>query len=303
MAKVKKGLLKAECNVKGVGVEYLPIFLNRKGVSTHKINKLGDEEYNLLIDFCDLHKFFAICQNMCYNKKVVKYKGILSPVTWLIKHAGLFIGAVLFTVLVALLNNLILKVEVVGSGSCYEEETVKVLSENGARKYAVFSALDYDDLASVVLRENKSLSFVSIKKDGNKLVVNTVASQKEPSVLGGEIKDLLSPCQGVVEKVSVWRGTSLVKAGDLVDKGTVLVGAYHLLKEGVKSPTYVVARITVIESREYFYKAQNYSEENIKVALMLAEFYIGDEIIEKTPIKSEGGITVKLKVRHTVYGG
>ena len=114
---------------------------------------------------------------------------------------------------------------------------------------------------------------------------------------------MLSPVKGVVEKINVLRGTVLVNEGDLVDVNTPLVGAYHTLKSGEKSPTFVVARITVIEQTEYFYKCHTASEESVKAALSLAEFFIGGEIISKTPAVVDDGIVVKLKIRHTIYGG
>ncbi len=300
---LKRGLLRAEVSVRGEKLRYMPELLHRKGVNVYEFILKDDQNALITVDFLDLSKIFAICKNMCYNKKVVKYKGILSPFTALIKRAGFFIGSVLFLILTPILNNVILSVDVKGSGSCLADETKTIAYENGAQIFSTFSSLDYSALATKILTENSRLSFVTVEKQGNRLVINTVLSTSEPSVLGKNQVDLISSYDGKIEAITVLRGTPLVEVGSAVKKGDKLVGAYLTGKDGEFYETYVIARVKILQNYKYFYKCDIVNDISVSTAYALAEFNSDGEVVEKTHAVKEGGIEVTLTIRRTVYGG
>ena len=303
MARIKRGLLRAEYKIKGEKLRYLPEFLHRKKISVYNFRLINDSECYVTIDFQDIRNFFAICKNMCYNKLIVRYKGLLSPFVAVFKRIGLFVGALLFTLVVIVFNNLVLDVKVVGSGSCFKEQTNGVVYDFGVKKYTAFSSIDYKALEAEILSNNPRLSFVTVKKQGNILVIDTVLSDKEPSVLGKNTDDLISNYNGVVEEITVLRGTALVRVGETVKKGDKLVGAYLIGKDQTEYQTFVLARVKILEKTEYFYKCDENTEQNLSIAYALAEFNINGEIKEKTHSFEEGGIRVTVTVRRTVYGG
>ena len=240
---------------------------------------------------------------MCYNKKIIKYKGVLSPITFIVNKIGFIIGGILFALLSAIFNNLLLDVKVTGSGSCFEEQTKQIVYQEGATKYSWFSKLDYKEIERQILTQNPRLSFVSVKKQGNILVVDTVLSSSEPSILGKNTGDLVAEFDGVVEDITVLRGTALVTTGQQVKAGDKLVGAYLLGKEGEEYKTFVLARVKILKNTEYFYKCNGKSEIDVSVAYALAEFNESGEIKEKRHEIVDGGIKVILTVRRTIYGG
>ncbi len=303
MAKIKKGLLRAVYKVKGDKLIYLPEFLHRKSVNVYFFKQTDEKECLIELDYFDSYKFFAICKNMCYNKLIVKYKGLLSPLTYLVKNFGLLLGIVAFIILTALSNNVILGVKVTGSGSCFSQETKAVVNEFGASKYTLFSSVDLQKLETAILTSNSRLSFVAVKKQGNILVVDTVLSKQEPSVLGSSTSDLISDYDGVIEEITVLRGSALVEKGQEVKRGDILVGAYLLGKEDIEYKTFVLARVKILQKTEYFYKCDNPTKSDISIAYALAEFKIGGEIKEKSHTVEKGGVKITLTVRRTVYGG
>ena len=303
MAKIKKGLLRAVYKIKGEKLLYLPELLHRKGVDVYFFKQTDKNECLIELDFFDSRKFFAICKNMCYNKQVVKYTGLLSPLTHLIKNIGLVVGAVVFFILATLFNNVILDIKVVGSGSSFSQETKAIANEFGASKYTLFSNVNLDRLEAEILRENPRLSFVTAKKQGNILVIDTVLSKIQPHTLGSSTDDMVSEYEGVVEEITVLRGTALVEKGQAVKVGDKLVGAYLVGKEELEYKTFVLARVKILQKNEYFYKCDNPIEKDVSIAYALAEFNIGGEIKEKSHVIEEGGVRVILTLRRVVYGG
>ena len=98
----------------------------------------------------DAKKVFAILRGSCYNIKKVRPKGLSKIAERVVKSAGLFTGILLFFLSVLFFEARVLDIRVVGSGAYYKDEVLRILSENGVKK---FSALPDDcspDLKSVV---------------------------------------------------------------------------------------------------------------------------------------------------------
>ena len=300
---LKRGLLRVVYKISGDKLRYLPALLNNKKINVYEFINYDELNGLVTIDYQDRSKFFAICKNMCYNISVVKYKGILSPAILMLSRWGLVVGSALFIVIALLLNNLILKVEVVGSGSCFANQTISVANKNGANVFSTFSSLDFDKIETEILTENPRLSFVSIEKQGNKLVINTVLSSNEPSVLEKTETDLVSLYDGVIEEITVLRGMPIVAINQTVKKGDLLVGAYLIKKDGEVYSTYVVARVKIIENYKYFYKCDYVNDIAISTAFALAEFNASGDISEKSYEIKDGGIEVTLKINRIIYGG
>ena len=117
--------------------------------------------------------------------------------------------------------------------------------------------------------------------------------------------DVLSGVDGVVEEISVLRGTALVAVGDSVKKGDALVGAYVLGKEeGERYETFTVARVKVLESVCFEYEGLAVSDRTVELAYALSEFKIDSgEIVTKSHDIIGDKIVVNLSVRHVFYGG
>ena len=300
---LKGGFLRAVCKIKGESVNLLPEFAHKKGVAVINFLPISKTECLMTVDFSELYKIFAICKNMCYNVTVVRYKGVLSPLTLLIKHFTLVISGVLFTLITLFFSSMVLDVKVTGSGSCFANETKQVVSEFGVKKYTFFSKIDYNALETAILQSNPRLSFVTATKRGGSLVINTVLSTSPPSILGQNQLDLLSKWDGVVEEISVLRGTAIVKVGDKVKVNDLLVGAYLLDESGNAYPTYVVARVKILENKEYFYKCSEITDQAVSIAYALSEFYVDGEVASKSHKVIDGGIIVTTTIRRVIYGG
>ncbi|MBO7214221.1 MAG: sporulation protein YqfD, partial [Clostridia bacterium] len=219
MAKLKKGLLRISYEVSGKNIKYLPEYLHIKKVCVYKFCLKTENTCFITIDFADNDKFFAICKNMCYNKKVTGYKGILSPLAKVVCSIGLSLGILLFSLSSYLLGGVLLGVKVEGSAKCFANETIATVKSLGVEKYDLFSSINYDEIEREVLKSNQKISFVSVYKRGNFLIVSAELSSGVTEPLSKSDGDLVSTCNGVIEELSVLRGTALVNVGDTVKVG------------------------------------------------------------------------------------
>ena len=298
---MKRNLLRIKFKVIGNRLDYLLALLHSRQIPVFHADRQSEDKLCITIDFCDRNKFFAICKNMCYNKSIIGFYGLLSPLAYLMKNIGIYLGIIVFCITNTFLSDILLGVDCVGSGACFKSQTQIVAEMNGAIKYSKISSIDFKNLEKEILRTNPMLSFVSVKKQGNRLIINSILSDKQPDILSENTESLVSEYYGVVESISILRGTALVKVGDTVEKGTELVGAYLTGKEDKTYPTYILARITIISTETRFIPYDNEITDNLlKSAEKVAEFESEGEVIYAKAEKCEGGIIINLKVRHTI---
>lgn len=298
---MKKGRLFCEFTISGTNLKYLIGYLQNKSIGVFNYVEVDDKTSKVLIDYTDRRKFFAICKNMCYNIKCVKYKGMLSPFIIAYKNIGLIIGLALFIITALYSSDYILRVDV--GGSYYESEILSISKDYGVDVYKKFSKANISGLKQKLLSLNPSISFISIDKKGNTLNINVVSSENNDTLFNKNSTDLLCPVNGVVESVSVLRGTALVEKGQEVSVGTPLIGAYTIGKEDKIIPTYIVGRVTVLEKKVKFYKLSTVNEENIKTAEAILKFNENDEVVSISSRSVDGGIEVLITIRHVIVGG
>ncbi len=304
MARLRRGYLRITYLVQGKNIRCLPSFLHFRNVSVLEFKIKSDSECELTIDFKDRYIFFAICKNMCYNKKVTRYKGMLSPFARFFVKAGVCLGVISFTMLSWVLNGIVLDIKVEGSAKCFERETLSLVSVCGIKKYSSFKNVDYVALESAILSNNEKISFVSVYKRGNSLVINAELSNSPNEPLAKHDGDLVSSVDGVIEEISVLRGTALVTLGQEVKKGDILVGAYLTDKDGEVYKSFTVARVKILETLTFEYQCANLSESAIELYYAISKFKVSElEIYEKSHEIIDDKIVITLVVRHVLYGG
>ena len=248
------------------------------------------------------HKFFAICKNMCYNTRIIRYSGLFGFIFNAAKNAGIIAGVISLFALNYAFGDVIVGVEKTGSG-----KNLTVVSKEaesfGVKAGGRFSKIDYARAKSLILSDNPSLSFVTLKKEGNRLIINTVKATVDVKPLSKERKDLLTGVSGVVKSIIVLRGTPLVKAGDSVNAGDAVAGAYIVDKNGAIYPAYVLATVEIESEQEYFYKKIAPTEFDFPYAKQAAKFMLDGDVAEMRCEIVSGGVKVVAKVTHTFIAG
>ena len=251
-------------------VEALSVFrvvdkLARAGIEVRSFRILTKNSAVFTVNGKDTKKAFAILRGSCYNIKKVRPKGALKALSVLKRYIGLAAGILLFFISVLVFETRILDIRVVGSGAYYQDEVLRILDENGIKK---FSSLP-NDCAPVTAKiiALPYVSFCTVGKQGG-IVTVTVEVTFDNALLASE--PLLSPASGVIQELVVVRGTPLKQVGDSIQAGEEVVRNEVLFgEEGSARKVIVIARVTVAYS---FQKEYAGSEES---ALLSAELEFG----------------------------
>lgn len=262
--------------IRGLNLDRLINTLGKRGITLLNVKKYGNKRLIITVNSAENEKIFAIGKELCYNIKKVRDGGRLYPALFLLRNAGLLIGAAIFLISIFIINDLIFSFSFTGSGALYGREITEYLNGKGVAVFSRFSGLDLKTLGESILADNPHLSFVDIRRSGNRLEINAAAATDNVKRLEGDAKELTADAAGTVETVKVYRGTAEVQAGQTVEPGDVLVAGYAVVKDR-RLEINVIAFVTVISEYRYEFRCDSDAGEDI--ALIFAEEAFGDKEI------------------------
>ena len=252
------------------------------GVSVFKVEKLSVKIMQFCVKNDECEKFFAITNKLCYNVLTIYDSGLKNKALFLLKRLGFILGAIVFFISTALPSLFVCKVEFLGDASVYSDRLNNYLIDNGVSTFTPFSKLDLDSLEVALLKDNDYLSFASIKKRGGTLIVYAKLKTEPPTVIDSTIYKLYSTVNGVVDGVTVYRGTATVKKGDAVSVGDLLVDGVVTIKDTtVASNVYATVNIIVTKTYEYFSEYDNMEDASIAYAELECGYKAEYSVIKK----------------------
>ena len=237
------------------------------GVSVFNVEKISVKVMQFCVKNNECEKFFAITDKLCYNVMTVYDTGFGSKLIYCAKRLGFILGAIVFFVATVLPSLFVCKIEFLGNASVYSDKIYGYLQDCGVSIHVPFSKLDLDQLEVNLLKENDYLSFASLKKRGGTLIVFTELKTEPPTIIDSSILKLCSSVDGVVEGIKVYRGTAVVKVGDTVKVGDLLVdGVVEVKDTTVSSNVYATVNIVVTKTYEFFSEYDNMEDASIAYA-------------------------------------
>ena len=267
----------------------------------------------------DFKKVVGLAKQTDNKVKIKSKKGFPFVAHQYKKRKIFFSFLCLIVVSILFLSNFVWNIEIIGNQTISKEEILQNLKEQGLNIGNFKKNVDTKAIVNNMRLNRNDLAWIGIELKGTNAIVKIVeAAQKPDIVQEDEYCNIVATKDGMIVKVNALNGTPLVKEGDTIKKGTVLVGGWlegkytgmryvHANGE-VKAKVWyeekekielnqVITRQTENTERKYsvrinnftinFYKTlskfQKYDtiEENKKLKLF-SDFYLPIEILKKT---------------------
>jgi len=172
-------------------------------------------------------------------------------------RTAFFVGAVIFFVLLQLLSSFVWTVEVSGNSTVPDSKIIQNCRKIGVYEGVFKNKIDAKPAAQELLLNTPELAWAAFNIEGSKVTVDVTEVKNPVLQEKGLPSNLVSNAEGIVEKIDVTSGNVLVKVGDSVAKGEVLVsGITETLNSTVfvASSGSVTARIneTVVEEGTFY---------------------------------------------------
>lgn len=211
-------------NVEGLTLEK---FLNLAANNDIYIWDIQRIDYTLLEmkvstkGFKELKKIVHRGASRIYIKEKIGFPFFLNKLK---KRKMLGFGFLIFIGLIFFLTSFIWKIEILGNETVSSEELLKILENINVKYGTIKYNIDKDEIKNIILDEVDYLSFVGVEVKGTKLIIEIKEQDLPP-----ETVDKDKPChivakkKGVIVKIVAKNGKGIVKEGDVVKKGQILI--------------------------------------------------------------------------------
>jgi similar to stage IV sporulation protein len=238
--------------VNGLNLSPLADKLARSGVTLYAV-KRRHRLLRFTVSCADRDKVIARLDNLCYNYTIKCAKGILPVFGLLIKRAGILAGLAAFAAVLFASGFFVWEIRVSGCQRIEPQSVLEKVQEAGVREKS-FGRADCREIEKHLTTSFKDIAFVTARYKGLALFIEIVETPPRLEAIDNAPKDVVSHCDGVISRLLVFSGTPLVKAGDAVKKGQVIIAGYLEKPDGERLPVramgevYGIARLSYIET-------------------------------------------------------
>lgn len=180
----------------------------------------------------------------------VRYVGVSAVANFFCKHWLLPVALVLAVALCAVLPLFCLKIDV--GGDLPSEQVQAALSDCGVAVGSRLAFLDIDKLENALCLKLDAL-YVTVNRSGCRLFVNAYKKKLPQDVIDLKSRrDMVASASGEVVSVLCEQGNTLVKVGDVVSVGDVLIEGKRIFADGTFGDVYACGRVKLKVSQSGF---------------------------------------------------
>jgi|GEM_PF-5812794 len=212
-------------NVKGLSIESFLNSLARYGIRIADLKRLSRTKARLVLSRSDYIKAQRLIKSGSIECEVFARRGIPYIVKTLLSRPALAAGIMLMLALVYLSGDFVASVRFIGDFDAATLKSLQNTVENlGIYRGAYMRGWDFDEKEELILRAVPNLIFVSMSRAGMDVTIEAIQAS-----IGPEPEFRYEPCNIVSDKdcklykISVLSGTPVVREGDVVSRGDLLV--------------------------------------------------------------------------------
>lgn len=289
-------------NISGDNAEMLLNATSKNGI---KIWSLYCKKQNITgcIGIKDFKKLKKIKRNGS-KIKIIKKTGIPFYIYKHKNRCGILIGLIVFFLIIKMLSLHIWSINVIGCKKIPEFDILSSCKELSIIQGIKASKINSQNDAQRLLLIRDDIAWASLNIEGCVLTVNVTEIEPENKTKQQVPCNLKASYEGIIKKIDVTSGNTIVKVGDVVNKGDVLVsGIIERNTSTVFVPSYgrILAATQRSITKQSKFKVENEIPNGIiKKSNMLSIFNIDIPLYLGT-VKRVGFVTVK-KSRLNILG-
>lgn len=189
----------------------------------------------------DFKKLRPILRGSKIRMHIIQKKGIRFKIYKNRLRFGMVFGLIWLLIFLKIMSGYVWIIDVEGNKKIPDSEIISVLETIGIKEGIKASKIDSKIDRERLLLKTDKLAWASLNVEGSRLTVNVseVKNTKSQTIAC----NLISNADGIIKKIDVTSGNCLVKIGDTVKKGDVLVSG---IKETGVSTEFVASQGVII---------------------------------------------------------
>lgn len=242
--------------------EYVERLLNQaavKGVFLWDVRRLDGGDLMAMVGIRDFASLRHLARKTRCRLFIVRRAGIFFMLYRLRKRKVFLAGAVLFVAAVYLLSSFIWTVDInINAPDPELERAVKTDLRTWGLKEGTFKyKLDKKYYLDKILQKYREVAWGEIQVKGSRLIVELVKKKMPPVLEENTPCDIIASKDGIIEEIIPLKGEALVKPGDTVSAGDVLItGRIKIGSDMGKTPSeeLLVHARGIVKARTWYQK-------------------------------------------------
>lgn len=243
-----------EVRLEGLNLDRLLDKIRLENIPIYDVKRNSYKELVFSVDMKNYQKLFALSDMKQYTVETNAQKGVPKIKKRFVARLGLFIGALVAVALIVVSQMFTFDIQISGLEEISEEEIVSILKESGV-KIGGINKSRVEDLEKSLMANVDKISMVSVSKQGTTILVNI----KEKTLLDISYTPIYADTNMVISSIIVYGGTAMVKEGDVVRAGDMLVDCFVVLngervecepRAEIYADVWVTGRVTFNEHEE-----------------------------------------------------
>ena len=208
-----------------------------------------------------LSEIEKVCEETNSKLVVEKVGRILKLATNFKGYITLISGLVISFGILFSLSFFIWKIDIKGDKHVSPYEIRRVIKELGINKGILKSNINTEFLEEKIVTKNKNVLWSQVRVQGSTLQVEVVESFRPPVIeIDNTLGKIVADKDGEVVRVYTQSGTAVVKPGDIVKKGDLLIDGY----QGKEGGTYEITPVGSVIAKTFLEFEESIELEGVK---------------------------------------
>ncbi len=241
-------------HVEGLSLEKLMSRAAAQGIRLSKVVRTDTRGMSITLRAGEYPAFCALAQSVGWRVTVCRQSMLSRSQGLMAKRMMLAAGILVFCTVVWIAHAFVWFVRIEGAGE-FLGEVRTVLAAQDVRPGRFRETLDLEAVRAALEQRLPQVAWVNVRLQGVTVSVTCVPARVPlEAEYGGEACDVIAARDGVVRAMTVYAGTPLVKVGDAVRRGQVLVSGQERSADGAMRA--VPARAEVLSRVWYSARAR-----------------------------------------------
>ena len=210
--------------VEGYFTERFINICNSKKIFLWNMKRKHSTIIRVNIGIRDFKRIKEIAKKTKCRVKIQKKKGIPFILHKYKKRKIFAIFFILLIIAVIALSNFVWNIEVIGNDKISAEEIIKDLADDNFKVGTSKTNLNTKNIIDKIRLKRSDLAWMGIEIKGTNAIVKIVEADLKPDIIKEEeYCNIVATKDAMIVKINAQNGTAVVKEGDIVTKGTVLI--------------------------------------------------------------------------------
>ena len=250
--------------LKGLNVERFINYALKKGIEFRSLKRDGSE-MTISVDYNKYKKTIKMAK--AFEIEKVEYTGLAGVCKFFLSHIGVIVGLVLGLAMLFFSLTRVWRIDVIGLERIDKQSIIEILNEMDYNIGSSNFHIDNKQIEDRLLEEFEDISMVSVIHEGCSIIISLKEKEYEVELDPTFQVPIIAGFDGIIESIDVVQGTPLVKVGDVVSKGDILIAPFTVDSEGnmikmraigdVKASVYVKGSVTYKQGQERLVRSGN----------------------------------------------